>query len=427
MRSGVLVPLPLPLYVTDTYLGGWNQFDLSRNPGLDLSTEIYYQPDPTVSGNYSTACFGERAFVRRRLALMKSSGLTPALHIMPHRLIHRNTTSDKFELMPWSDEGARVDGQFMNSVALFKALYLPILEELQLPYMLIFDFFALATFIPEDLDAPTFKRLYWDELSYIQKRLGFDKAAGGTNHHIRLKEYTPDRSAASFSFAVYLFAGGGPEDKPPCDPQSKRMSLLLSLGRPNGTGVNPYTLEDLALDECFWIHWYMFTPDIRACPLLKAGHQGWWNAVNSNQLGNFTVAKEQEAWAESVENLGPRYFFGYLHHFHNAVAGCGRRAPCNSSAPGLKHWSISGTETERNFLRYRAREKGLVLTSIWNDYEEACVLEPSVNTFPQPDVHSATEGGGTTGQGARFLENVIRGKLVPRLASYQQQEILPFG
>ena len=45
---------------------------------------------------------------------------------------------------------------------------------------------------------------------------------------------------------------------------------------------------------------------------------------------------------------------------------------------------MSGTETERLFLTHRAREKGIVFTSIWNDYEEACVLEPSVNTFPLP-------------------------------------------
>jgi hypothetical protein len=43
-----------------------------------------------------------------------------------------------------------------------------------------------------------------EELSYIHRTLHFDKSKLGTNHHIRLKEYTPDRSAASFSFAVYL-------------------------------------------------------------------------------------------------------------------------------------------------------------------------------------------------------------------------------
>eukprot|EP01048_Picozoa_sp_COSAG05_P003805 COSAG05_NODE_185_length_14731_cov_30.866389_2_plen_1011_part_00 len=117
---------------------------------------------------------------------------------------------------------------------------------------------------------------------------------------------------------------------------------------------------------------------------------------------------------ESVDSLGPRYFFGYLHHFHNAIKGCGRRGVCNTSLPGLKHFSISGTKTERSFLTHKARVKGMVLTSIWNDYEEACVLEPCVNTYPQPDVHSATAGGGNVGHGAAFLEHVIRGKLPPR-------------
>ena len=40
----------------------------------------------------------------------------------------------------------------------------------------------------------------------------------------------------------------------------------------------------LGLDQVFWIQWYMYTPDIRACPLLRAGRQGEWNTVNSNQL-----------------------------------------------------------------------------------------------------------------------------------------------
>jgi hypothetical protein len=118
---------------------------------------------------------------------------------------------------------------------------------------------------------------------------------------------------------------------------------------------------------------------------------------------------------EGVDDLGPRYFMGYLHHFHGGSASCGRHKPCNASEDAKIHWGISGTDTERKFLTYRAREKGMVLTSIWNDYEEACCLEPSVNTYPDPDPHSATEGGGTIGHGATFLENVIRGKLVPRL------------
>jgi hypothetical protein len=43
-------------------------------------------------------------------------------------------------------------------VTLFQELYLPILEELRLPYILLYDFFAMGAFIPKDLDAPTFKR-----------------------------------------------------------------------------------------------------------------------------------------------------------------------------------------------------------------------------------------------------------------------------
>ena len=252
LRDGALAPLPLPLYVTDTYMGGWNEFDLSAHPELDLSTKVFYAPDPAVARNYSTAAFGDRGFVRQRLALMQRSGLTPAVHIMPHRLIQR-AANGSFVLQDWRDEGARVDGEFVTSVALFEALYRPLLEELRLPYMLIYDMWGFANFIPKGLDAATFKRLYWEELGYIHRSLGYAKPPrGGTDHHIRLKEYTAERT---FSPAVYLFAGAGPEDRGMCDDDSLRMQLLLSLGRPNGTGVSPVTGEELSLDRIFWIHW----------------------------------------------------------------------------------------------------------------------------------------------------------------------------
>ena len=369
LRDGALMPLPLPLYVTDTYMGGWNEFDLATHPKLDLSTKIFYSPDPRSAWNYSTTTFGDRNFVRHRLELMQRSGLTPALHIMPHRLIQR-ARNGSFVLEHWTDEGARMDGELLVSVSLFKTLYRPLLEQLRLPYMLIYDMWAFANFIPKGLSAATFKTLYWEELAYIHRSLAFEKTED-TDYHIRLKEYTTNHSAMSFRHAVYLFAGSGPEDRGMCDNESLRMQLLLSLGRPNGTGANPITGEQLHLDKFFWIHWYMFTPDVRACPQLVAGRQGSFNFANSNQLSNFSVALKQDAWTEGVDNLGPRYFFGYLHHFHSNP--CGRRCPDNSSVgSGDRHWSVSGTEAERLFLTHRAREKGIVFTSIWNDYEEAC-------------------------------------------------------
>lgn len=413
LRDGSLVTLPLPLYVTDTYMGGWNEFDLSIHPQLDLSTKVYYAPDPVIVGNYSTATFGDRGFVLRRLQLMQRSGLTPALHIMPHRLIQR-ASNGTFVLEEWTDEGARVGGKLIVSVHLFKVVYQPLLEKLRLPYMLIYDMFAFADFIPTGLDAPTFKQLYWEELSYIHRTLSFENTEG-TDHHIRLKEYTTDRSATSFRHAVYLFAGSpkAPEDRGLCDIESLRMQLLRSLGRPNGTGSNPVTGERLALDNMFWIHWYLYTPDVRSCPQLKAGRQGSFNFANTNQLSNFSVALKQDAWTESVDDLGPRYFFGYLHHFHSNP--CGRWCPDNASTAGSgdRHWSVSGSETERLFLTHRAREKGIVFASIWNDYEEACVLEPSVNTEPLPDRHNATN--------ARFLENVMKSKLTPAFQEAQDR------
>jgi hypothetical protein len=37
---------------------------------------------------------------------------------MPHRLIQKNATSGAFELEYWGDEGARVDGKFMNCASI---------------------------------------------------------------------------------------------------------------------------------------------------------------------------------------------------------------------------------------------------------------------------------------------------------------------
>ena len=53
---------------------------------------LRYAPDPVRVGNYSSDLFGNRTFVRRRLQLIKDSGLTPAIHIMNRHLIARNTT-----------------------------------------------------------------------------------------------------------------------------------------------------------------------------------------------------------------------------------------------------------------------------------------------------------------------------------------------
>ena len=51
--------------------------------------------------------------------------------------------------------------------------------------------------------------------------------------------------------------------------------------------MNPHTGEQLGLNDIFWISWYGFTPDVRACPALKQG-QGTYNIANSNQISNFS-------------------------------------------------------------------------------------------------------------------------------------------
>jgi hypothetical protein len=178
------------------------------------------------------------------------------------------------------------------------------------------------------------------------------------------------------------------------------MSLLLATGNPAGTGANPHTGEELGLNDIFWIVWYTFTPDIRACAGSGASpyqSQGSWNIVNANQITNFSDALKQEVWVEGVDgnSSGPRYFFGYTHHFHNK----------RSVSP--RHSSVSGTSTERSFLTHRAREKGLVFASIWNDYEESIVLEPAVRVGVPPDSHVDATAGGS------FLSNFMQAALKP--------------
>ena len=399
LRNGALVPVPTPLYVVDVYMGGWNEFDLRVHPRLDLGTKIWYVPDPARVGNYSTANFGDAGYVRRRLALLRRSGLTPAIHIMSRHLIARTgDASEPYALKDWDDEGAFVNGTMRFSADLFHALYRPILEELKMPYMLIYDVWGFSDFAPAGMPAATFNKLYWEELGGMHRAIGLDPRAGPDNHHLRLHQYTDDRSFDSFSFAVYLYNGvytGGTRG-PLCDPRSLQMSLLLAMGAPGGTGANPFTGERLGLADVFWVTWYMFTPNVRACPALAKG-QGTRNIVNSNQLSNFTVALQQEKWVEGVDDAGPRYFMGYIHHIHDKRA---------TKTP--RHTSVSGTDTERQFLTYRAREKGLVFASIWNDYEESIILEPAVRVGAPEDVHA--DANNATAGTTSFLSNLVRAK-----------------
>jgi hypothetical protein len=150
----------------------------------------------------------------------------------------------------------------------------------------------------------------------------------------------------------------------------------------------------------FWLSWFSFTPDIRACPALKNQSQGTWNIANTNQIFNITQALKEEAWAEGVDTAGPRYFFGYIHHTHD-----------KRSDATPRHSSISGTDTERAFLTHNAREKGMVFVSIWNDYEESIVMEPAVRVGSPSDSHADASSAGEYS----FLDNFMRAALRPEL------------
>ena len=331
---------------------------------------------------------------------------------------HCQINATRYYLRQWDDEGAMVNGTMQFSVDLFALLYQPLLEELQIPYMLIYDLWGFSKWVPGGIPTPVFNRLYWEELSFLHRSLQFDKHAGlgddhKNNHHIRVHEYTDNRSLDSFHFAIYLYEGvhtPGVADVLPGQlsrydnvpragdvcAQSLRLSLFQALGNPGGTGSNPHTGEQLALNDVFWVLWYSFTPDVRACAALGQG-QGTWNMVNSNQISNFSQALAEEGWTESVDNEGPRYFFGYIHHIHD------KRSLANP-----RHTCISGTEDERLFLTHDAREKGMVFASIWNDYEESVVMEPAVRVGDTMDMH--TDAGNES-----FLGHLMRAALQPRM------------
>jgi hypothetical protein len=255
-----LVPLPSPLYVVDVYMGGWNEFDLRQHQGLDLGTKIWYAPDPVRVGNYSTSTFGSLAFVRKRLQLLRQSGLTPAIHIMNRHRIVQNLSSQQYYLSEWSDEGAMVNGTMLFSTELFEKLYRPLLEELAIPYLLIYDMWGFSSWAPSGMPMSTFSALYWEEFSYLHRSMALGEQAGLDNQHIRIHEYTDSRAFNSFHFAIYLYEGSydpstaagrktrsslavhAPQPtKDLCDPDSLRMSLLLARGNPGGTGMNPHT------------------------------------------------------------------------------------------------------------------------------------------------------------------------------------------
>jgi hypothetical protein len=377
------------MYFTDVYMGAWNEFDLSRHPDLDLGTKVFYAPNEHEGefyiGPYSSENFGRPETVRRRLRIIKDAGLYPAIHIMSRQLI-----GDDHRLRQWDDYGAQVDGEMLFSYDLFLRLYHPILEELRLPYILIYDLWGFNHWAPPEIPDETFNRLYWQAFEELHTRLRPTYARDrDTNLHIRIRQYREGAAADTdlYSFALYLFGAGNKRERNPDRPActALRVQLLKALGAPGGTGRNPYTGTDGHYDEFFWIYWYAFTPDVRACA--EVGDLGLWNIVNTNQVTDGVNGLEQalreDAWVEGQDRRGPRYFYGYIHHFHGT----------RGTAAEARHELISGTDLEERFLTHRAREKGMVFTGVWNEYAESIVMEPSTRVGSPEDPHPAWENG----------------------------------
>jgi len=366
--NGDFIRVPKPMYFTDVYMGVWNEFDLSQHPSVNLDNKIYMIPcnipGPYYIGDYSSKNFGDSKTVKRKLKIIKDAGLYPAIHILSRDLIAQN--GQIYQLQQWNDYGANVNGKMLYSYDLFNELYKPILEEMHLPYILILDMWAFGYFVPdENIPKDTFNHLYWDEMERMFGQIN-NVPDGATDMHIRFKDYSQNSGNSAYRKGIYLMTvnrdtalcGGNGSD-------NIRTQFIKSAGLPGGTGMNPYTRHNIGLNDYFWIMWYSYTPDVRNCPEVGTSI-GSWNIVNTNQISspNFEEAQNQDKWTESVDNLGPRYFYGYLTHINR----------------GGEHLMISGTETETQFLNYYARDKGMVFTGIWDEYAEAIVLEPSVNT-----------------------------------------------
>ena len=154
-------------------------------------------------------------------------------------------------------------------------------------------------------------------------------------------------------------------------------------------------------DEPERIHATLFSPDIRSLP--EVGDHGLWNIVNTDQVHadhfteDFAGAQRMNKWLESMDNLGPRYFYGYIPHLHNTP---------RDSLRSKTHNALTGTDDERSFLTEQAREKGMVFTGIWNEYAESIVMEPANNVGAPPDEHAAWRDGRPV-----FLDNFTARKI----------------
>ena len=71
-----------------------------------------------------------------------------------------------------------------------------------------------------------------------------------------------------------------------------------------------------------------------------------------------------------------------------------------------KHNAFTGTDDERSFLTYEAREKGMVFTGIWNEYAESIIMEPANNVGTPPDEHAAWKDSRPV-----FLDNFTAAKI----------------
>lgn len=361
--KGRQLNLNTPLYITDVYTGVWNGEKQTANDfwekPLDVSGNFYV-------GEYTRESVGSEAMIRKKLQLMKDYQITPSIHIFNRRLI--NKVDGQYRLVDWNNYGMSRGGKAYFSYDIFNNFWKPILEDMKIPYLITIDMWGFSHWAPSDIPPQTYYRLWWEELEHVLMRINQRDSADGSNYHIRFREYTDNTEAYWPGMVLLHMETPRVSISNACHNKdnSVRYAFMKAAGNPGGTGVNPVSGNYLALNAYFWFNWYTYTPDIKDC----IGNNGIWNVVNF-QWGDTDIDRlnRESDWVEGMDNLGPRYFYGYFPHFRD-----------KKSAQNPRLYNNSGSNMERNILQNKAI-KGAVFVGYWNEYAET-VFEPSMLINP---------------------------------------------
>lgn len=355
--DGKLVDLPSPLYMTDFYPGAWTDLE---NKNVD--DVFWYKPNKITGeyfiGDYGQTNFGKREVIKQRLKVVKDLGMYPAINIMNKHIIKKNAAGGYY-LADWPAYGVKINGEYVGDWRIYKEVYLPILKELKLPHTVILDMWGFLEWVPDDIPKSEYRRLFWEE--FEQMYMGTVADPEGNDYRIWAKRYIDAPDAWVPMAAIYLNLNKHTQQTA-CDSTAVIEGFFRAAGGPEGTGINPINGHWLNLHGNFWLSWELFTPPFRKC-LNK--NQGLWNVANISQSGSITEADHASNIAESYDSVGPRFFYGFVHRLHDNKTSATSRDTVLSD----NDWGV--------FLGDRAVKKGLMWTSVWNEYAESIVMEPA--------------------------------------------------